>query len=327
MDKYIQRFPEQLRAGLEIARQSSGFKLPRTPKQIVISGMGGSGIGGLVVRSLVGRQLPVPLAVVHNYTLPGWCNEDTLVICSSYSGNTEETLATFADAQRRSCMTACVTTGGELLSLAERFDAPLIVLPGGMPPRTCLGYSVNALLILLQYAGLLDGSWQEDILSTAAFLEQKKSAIRKKAKEIAPQITQTIPVIYSDAILEPVALRWKQQLNENAKMHCFQHSIPEMNHNELVAYVQQDTRCSAIFLRHGEEHPRVAKRMQLSMELIRPKTSCLFEITAEGNNKMQQLFHLIHTGDWLSYELSLLRGVDAVDISILESLKAALNSE
>lgn len=324
MDKYIDRFPDQLLEAVRIAQATEVFTLPRHPAHIVISGMGGSGIGAVIVRSLVGGSLKVPYAVVNNYAVPQWCNADTLVICSSYSGNTEETLASMEDARKKGCMIACVTTGGAMLQIARDNGYPVVIIPGGMPPRSCLGYSVVGQLCLLHYAGMIDNSWQDAIVRTAHFLRAHTQDLRNSAKEIAKHLQHTIPVIYADGFLSGVAVRWKQQLNENAKMHAFDHVIPEMNHNELVAYDKTDERFSAVFLRSGFEHPRIAQRFSLTEELIRPKTGYTTTVHATGDDRFCQLFSLIHLGDWLSVELAILNGADPIDIAILDWLKAAL---
>lgn len=324
MDKYIQRFPDQLLEGLRIAENTVWSSLPRQPKQVVITGMGGSGIGAVIVRSLIGNHLSVPFATANNYRLPRWCNPDTLVICSSYSGNTEETLAAFEDARALGCMIACVTTGGKLLELAQAGDLPTIVIPGGMPPRSCVGYSIIGQLAVLQHAGVITADWRGRIQSAAHFLASAGASLRSEAQALAQQIAPYIPVIYSDILLSGVAVRWKQQINENAKMHAFDHTLPEMDHNELVAYVLPDPRCCAVFLRHSYDHPRMQQRFTLTKELMEGKAGCVLEVQARGEDIYAQLFSLIHLGDWLSVELAAIRGVDPIDITILEQLKTAL---
>lgn len=324
MDKYIQRFPEQLIEALRIAETTQFQALPATPKSVVITGMGGSGIGAVIVRSLVGKSLKIPFLVVNNYALPVWCNAETLVICSSYSGNTEETLAAYQDAIKKGCMTACVTTGGELLQLAQQSKMPTMVIPGGMPPRSCVGYSIVGQLALLAHAGIIERGWEKHIQGVADFLQSSSADIRSQAKQLATLLEPFIPIIYSDQILSGVAVRWKQQLNENAKIHAFDHVIPEMNHNELVAYVDQDQRFCPIFLRHSFEHHRIQERFAYTMELMDEKTGSLCEVEATGEGIWQQIFSLLHFGDWLSVELAAIRQVDPIDIAILDQLKSAL---
>lgn len=324
MDKYIQRFPEQLLDALRIIREAQLPALPRVPKSVVITGMGGSGIGAVIVRTLISRELRIPFVAVNNYAVPGWCNADTLVICSSYSGNTEETLAAFRDAQSKGCMLACVTTGGQLYQEAQTLQIPIVLIPGGMPPRSCVGYSICGQLALLTHAGIISNSWPLHMEGVAAFLTDNGEEIRSQATQLAEMLQPYIPIIYSDALLSGVAVRWKQQLNENAKIHAFDHVIPEMNHNELVAYVDADARFCPIFLRHDYEHVRIQERMAYTMELMDGKTGSVCEVAASGEGLWQQIFSLIHFGDWLSVALADIRKVDPIDITILEQLKSAL---
>jgi glucose/mannose-6-phosphate isomerase len=327
MDKYIDRFPQQLLEAVEIGLTASDFKLQNPLHHIVISGMGGSGIGGLLIKDLLKQRLKTPIEVINDYTLPLHCGENTLVICSSYSGNTEETLATFDQALRKKCMIACVTTGGKLLEKAVKNNLPHIVIPGGMPPRSCLGYSTVAQLFVLKCAGIINDYFIEEIKDAAHLLINKRDDIQLSAKTLADQLQQSIPIIYGDVAIQAVVLRWKQQINENAKMHCFCHVIPEMNHNELVAYYKKNTAIAAVFIRHPNEYPQTARRFELVKELINDKVSCTVAVSSEGNHAIENMFYLIHLGDWMSFYLSVLKGVDPIKIDMLDWLKTALEKK
>lgn len=325
MDKYIQQFPEQLAHALQIVAQTPGFQLPRVPKHVVTSGMGGSGIGSVIARTLISQNLQVPMAFSSDYRLPGWTNADTLVLCNSYSGNTEETLSAMQFALDRGCMVVCVTSGGKMLDIAKEKQLPVVVIPGGRPPRSCIGYSVIAQLWLLEQCGITNNSWQASMHNTIAFLRENMPVIREQAEALAEEIDGSIPVIYSDALLAGTAVRWKQQLNENAKIHAFNHVLPEMNHNELVAYYHPDHRVKVICLRHSPENPRTAKRFTLMEELIQGKAGSVITVLATGPTLYEQIFGLIHLGDWLSIALAERKGVDPLDIDMLEWLKKALD--
>ena len=327
MDKYIDRFPQQLLEAVEIGLKVPDFKPAREVRHIVVSGMGGSGIGGLMLKDLLSATLSIPLEVVNDYYLPASCNENTLVICSSYSGNTEETLSAFNEALERNCMIACVTTGGKLLQLAQTHQLPVIIIPGGMPPRSCLGYSTVSQLFVLKCAGIISDSFITEIKNTAAFLTSNKFDIQLQAKSIADQLQQGFPIIYGDVHISAVVLRWKQQINENSKMFCFSHVLPEMNHNELVAYFEANKQANIVYLRHPGEHPQTAKRFELVKELIQPKSGCNVTVHAEGVSFTEQLFHLIHVGDWVSVYLAQLKGIDPIKIDMLDWLKTALEKK
>lgn len=326
MDKYIAGFPEQLHEALRIVDAATGLNFSQRPTSVIISGMGGSGIGGILVRTLVSKQLTVPYAVVNNYALPAWAGPGTLVICSSYSGNTEETLTSLADAQAKGCSIACVTTGGKLLEIARQNGYPVITVPPGRPPRSSVGYSIVGQLSLLEAAGVIDSAWRNIISSTAQWLAEQSESLREAAYTLAGKIGDTIPILYTDALFNAVGVRWKQQINENAKMHCFHHVIPEMNHNELVAYDKKDDRFSVIFIRNSFEHPQLKKRFQYTAELMSGKTGYITTVQATGDNPYQQIFGMLHFGDWISVALAERNRVDPIDIAILDRLKSALGS-
>ncbi len=327
MDKYIDRFPQQLLEAVEIGLKVESFSFEREIKHIVVSGMGGSGIGGLLLKDALKHKLAIPFEVSNDYQLPASCNQHTLVICSSYSGNTEETISSLQDALRKGCMIACVTTGGKLHELAKSNNLPVILIPGGMPPRTCLGYSSVAQLFILKHSGLIDEQFIADIKSTAAMLSAQKNEIQLTAKIIADRFQNTIPLIYADISIYAVALRWKQQINENAKMACFANVLPEMNHNELVAFHEADQRIGVIYLRHNHEHPQTAKRFELTSELIQEKICCSTNVAATSASALENMFYLIHVGDWVSLYLSQLKGVDPIKIDMLDWLKTALEKK
>ncbi len=327
MDKYIDRFPKQLLEALAIGANLPDIHCPRQVNNIVISGMGGSGIGGLLLKDFLKSTLSIPLEVINDYNLPAICNENTLLICSSYSGNTEETLSAFAQAVDRNCMVACVSSGGRLSDLAHQHHFPVVTVPGGMPPRTCLGYSSVAQLFILYKSGIISNTFIKNIEQAAALLTTAKETIHQTAKSIAVLVKDSIPVVYADTAINTVALRLKQQINENAKMLCYNLALPEMNHNELVAYFEKHENLSVIYLRHPAEHPQTAKRFTLVEELISDKIGCSATIYSDGNSFLENIFYLIHVGDWLSFYLAELNGVDPIKIEMLDWLKTALEKK
>ncbi len=326
MDKYIDRFPEQLIEALAIGEQISEINAERPITNILISGMGGSGIGGAIVQEFVADKLNIPVLIVNDYDLPVFAAENTLFICCSYSGNTEETLSTFHQALEKKCFVVCITTGGKLKELAEINKFPTVIIPGGMPPRTCLGYSLVAQLYVLYKMSLIGDDFITQIKRAADLLLKLEEEIKITAKSTAEKIKDTIPIIYSSTPLQNVGLRLKQQINENAKMHCFANVIPEMNHNELVAYYERNTNLSVIYLRDKSASKQINKRFDLCAELIRPKVLVMEEFYAEGTTHFEKLLYLVHIGDWLSYYLSELNLVDAIKIQSLDWLKTELEN-
>lgn len=326
MDKYIDRFPEQLIEALAIGENIAEINAERQIHNIIISGMGGSGIGGAFVQEFVNNELPIPLSIVHDYNIPAYAGENTLLICCSYSGNTEETLSVFEQGLEKKCFIICITTGGKLKEYAEREHLPLVLIPGGMPPRTCVGYSLVAQLSVLHKMGFINSDYITEIKRAADLLLRSGADIRSKAKIIAEKIKDTIPVIYTAAPMQNVGMRLKQQINENAKMFCFANTIPEMNHNELVAFYESNLNISVIYLRDKSASKQINKRFDLCAELIRPKVLLAAEFYAEGTTHFEKVLYLVHLGDWMSYYLSELKSVDAIKIQSLDWLKTELEN-
>lgn len=327
MDKYIDRFPEQLLEAITAGKTIPDLKFNTPIKDIVVSGMGGSGIGGSIVKGFIHNSLKFPFEIINDYNLPAYVSENTLVICSSYSGNTEETLSAFTHAVDKKCKIVCITTGGELKELADGLKIFSASMPAGFPPRTCLGYSIVTLLFILYKSTLIDNSFISNLESAYANLFNSKPLIQGKAKTIAENIKGSIPLIYSSPKLAAIGVRLKQQINENAKMFAFANIIPEMNHNELVAYYSENMHMSVIFLRDRNEPEQIRKRFELSKELIQPKVHCLEEIFTEGKSYLEKIFYLIHMGDWISYYLSEINEVDPVKIEMLDWLKKELENK
>lgn len=324
MDKLVAGFAEQLKEAMAIG---SNVHL-RTPvaeiRNVIVTGLGGSGIGGNLVSEIVGNELKVPLQVNKEYGLPAYVNENTLVICSSYSGNTEETLTAFADAIKANALIICITSGGKLLELAKQYNLDHVVIPGGNPPRSCLGYSSVQQLYVLHQLGLISKQFEQDLQHTIALLERESEHIRTLAKAIAGQLYNRIPVLYTVTQMESVAVRFRQQINENSKMLCWHHVVPEMNHNELVGWRNKIGNWAPVFLRSREDFDRNQQRIEINKEVVSKYAEHVIEIYAKGESHMERAFYLIHLGDWVSVYLAELNGVDAVEVKVIDYLKNEL---
>ncbi|MFI5170902.1 MAG: bifunctional phosphoglucose/phosphomannose isomerase [Chitinophagales bacterium] len=327
MDKYIDRFPEQLLEAVAAGKIFPELKFDHPIKNIVVSGMGGSGIGGAMAKQFTGDLIDIPFETVNDYTLPAYINENTLLICSSYSGNTEETLSAFQHGVAKKCNIVCISTGGKLRTLADSMNIFTATMPGGNPPRTCLGYSFVSLLFILFKTGCISNAFIPELEKAAAKLSGSKTLIQSKTKAIAEKISGTIPLIYSSPKLSAIGTRIKQQLNENSKMHAFANVIPEMNHNELVAFYSADQNISVIYLRDMAEPEQIRKRFIFSKELIQPKVRFVEEIFADGNSYIEKIFYLVHIGDWISFYLSEIKQVDPIKIDALDWLKQELEQK
>lgn len=325
MKTLVENFSNQLKEAITIGEKAI-FTSHNVPVQnIIISGMGGSGIGGTIVSEVVKDSVLIPIEVVKGYFLPAYVNENTLVIVSSYSGNTEETLKCLEQALQKSAKIICITSGGQVVQIAQEKNIDLVVVPGNMPPRAALGYSLVALFYILHKAGILNDSFKQDLNQSIELLQNEKDNIKIEAQNLANLISNKMPIIYAPAGQEGITIRWRQQLNENSKMLGWYGTVPEMNHNELMGWSQNKENLIAIFLRDEFEYDRIARRIDFSKKFIEGRGS-VAEIFVKGQTKIEKMFYLIHLGDWVSVYLSEMRKVDPNDIAVIEELKKVLAS-
>jgi glucose/mannose-6-phosphate isomerase len=327
MQNLVERFPLQLEEATAIFRNSKLRKPENQILNVVIAGLGGSGIGGTIVGELAFSAAPVPVTVTKGYFVPGFTGKNTLAIISSYSGNTEETLACFEQARKAGAHIVCITSGGKVADMAREGSEDLILIPGSMPPRSCLGYSMTQLLGVFEFHGLLPVNSVSQVNAAAATITAGANEISAAAAKLAAELHTRIPVIYSTTQLEGVAIRLRQQINENAKMLCWHHVIPEMNHNELVGWAGGGNDFAVVLLRDPDEYERNNFRIDINKQIITRITDRFFEITAVGNSPIEKAIWLIHFGDWLSVKLADLRGVDAIEVNVINFLKGELSKK
>lgn len=329
-------FPEQMADALRIgqrwqinARDFAGVK------NIVVIGMGGSAIGGDLVRSFLSSKLLIPFHVCRHYVLPEYIDDETLVIASSYSGNTEETLAALDDTLARKAMIVAMSTGGLLKDVANLNDIPVAILPPGLQPRAALGYSVVPLLVFLEKIGLVKNVAKEitDIITRLQTYRERyiedNPVLQNPAKNIAQKIHGKIPIIYSGPTLtDVVAVRWKGQICENAKNLAFANHFAEFNHNELVGW--SDTvrahreHLAVIVLRDSDDHPQIRKRMNIVEGIIKEQSVELIEVHSRGTLPFERMLSLVQLGDFVSYYLAVLNNVDPTPVEVIEFLKKEL---
>jgi glucose/mannose-6-phosphate isomerase len=320
MNDLINGFPKQLEEAVAIAQNARLSKSKNAINKLVICGLGGSGIGGTILKETVLHEATVPIEVMKSYTLPAYVNENTLVICSSYSGNTEETLESFAAAKKCKAHIVCVTSGGKLLELAKENGYDAIVIPGGMPPRACLGYSLTQLFKIAEFHGIAS-SYSAQILSSVKLLVENQASLMKAAQRMAEILVDKYPAIYCTSLHEGVAIRFRQQLNENAKILCWHHVIPEMNHNELVGWSHEYNEVAVLIFRDSEEHPRNDLRIDLCKKIFEKYAQVVIEIQSKGKTALEKKLYWIYFGDWVSWYLSELRHVDALEVKVIDQLK------
>lgn len=327
MFELIKDFPAQLHQAVKIG-EAIGIKalFPQGIENIVVCGLGGSGIGGDLSREVLRNDLEVPLAVNKGYFLPGYVNKQTLVLLCSYSGNTEETLSVAEECKLRGYHPVVITSGGKLQQVAEKQNWDLILIPPGLPPRACVGYSSLQIFFVLKYFGLIDDSFITDALSTARLLTNAQASIKAETQALAQKLLNKILILYAEDTYESIALRIKQQINENSKMHCWYNAVPEVNHNELVGWRNTHDNLAVLFLLTGNEFQRNKHRIQFMKGLIDALKTDVHEVTALGNNAFEKHFYLIHWGDWLSYYLAELQGLDSVEVAEITNLKKHLDT-
>ncbi len=324
MKELIQNFPLQLEEAIAIGKKYKSA-LPKSGyANVVVSGLGGSGIGADLVREYVAPHLSVPFIVSKDYVIPNFINSNTLFIASSYSGNTEETLESIKVAIRKKAKIVCVTSGGKLAEIAKKNKFDLILIPGGNPPRACLGYSFVQQLFILKNAGLLKINFEKELLASISLLRKDEKSIKKEAEKIAKNIFDKTPVIYAIDGNAAVAVRFRQQVNENGKQLCWHHIIPEMNHNELVGWRTKDEKLAVIIFRNETDNKRSQARVELNKKIIKEYTKTIIEIWSKGNSYLERAMYLIHLGDWISWNLSELRNFDCTEVKVIDWLKGEL---
>lgn len=334
MLKALWELPEQCLEAQQIANQVQinldGGKL----SNVVVTGLGGSAIGGDLLRVYVGDKSKIPVAVNRDYTLPNFIGPKTLIFAVSYSGNTEETLSAYEQAKKQGAQIVALTTGGKLGELAEKDGYPVVKVPGGISPRAATGYLLLPTIIILSKIGLIPDVSEEigDMVGNLRTLREKMAPAipveQNLAKQLALRFENRLPVIWgASGTTEVIAQRWKGQINENAKAPAYWNIFPELNHNEIVGFEKPEDilqKLEIVILRDKEDHPRVQKRMEISKTIIKDIVSGISEIHSTGNSTLSRVFSLTYTGDYVSVYLAALYGVDPTPVKMIDFLKKKL---
>ena len=335
MRKHIHQLPQQLR---EAWQKSSEFTLPAnfaSIDKIIVCGMGGSAIGAELLRKFASSSAKPVILVHRDYDLPASVDSKTLIIASSYSGNTEETLSSFTQAMDKDCPKMAITTGGKLKDLAQTRRIPVFTIDYVCQPRAALGYSFIPLISLLARLGFIEGksAWIEEAVQTLEALLDKLAenvpTSRNSAKQLAQRLFGKLIVIYGAGILSPVAQRWKGQFNENSKTWAFYETFSELNHNSVVGYEfpkEMADNTFVILLRSPSLHPRILARYQITSEILQKAKVKHEIIDSQGKEKLAQMMSLVFLGDWTSYYLAMLNQVDPTPVKMISYLKERLAS-
>lgn len=328
--------PEQLADALKIAQRwqvnADDF---RDIRNIILAGMGGSAIGGDLARTYLASILLIPFQVCRHYQLPEYVDDETLVIASSYSGNTEETISAVEDALKRKTMIAAISTGGLLGDICNLNQIPMVSIPEGLQPRAALGYSFIPLMMFFEKVGLIKNVAKEIdavINSLQKWREtyiEDTSTEQNPAKNMALKLHGKIPIIYGGPTLtDAVAMRFKGQICENSKTLAFVNFFPEFNHNELVGWSntieKHKDNLVVVILRDAEDHAQIRNRMNIVKELIRKVDVEVIEIHSRGASRLERIFSLIQMADFSSYYLAVLNEVDPTPVEVIEELKLKL---
>jgi glucose/mannose-6-phosphate isomerase len=331
----IYDFPSQFEDALQRTRN---VRIPDWDRHdfsgIVVAGLGGSAIGGDLVRSYLADRLDIPIFICRNYTLPNFVDSSSLVFVSSYSGNTEETLSAFDDASGKGARLICMTSNGQVGNIASRQKIPCVSLPKGFQPRAALGHSFVPVLTMLERLGLVNGE-EKNINQAGEFLAGNRdkyrleiNADKNESKKLAMKLHGKLPIVYASCDrFDAVSTRWKGQFCENAKMLAFNNVFPEFNHNELVGWkVLSDYRDDlvVVILRDREDHPRIQRRMEIVKGIIEEQQVEVIEAQSSGENLLSRMFSLIQLGDFVSFYLAVLNEEDPSPVKVIDFLKGEL---
>ena len=324
MNDYINDFSNHLRDAIQIANNTTLSPYTKEIRNILICGLGGSGIGGTIVSDIISSKVNIPIAATKDYSIPNFVNEHTLVIANSYSGNTEETLYALEKCQARGTEIAVITSGGKLKTIAEENKYNNIIIPGNQPPRAMFGYAFTELFFMLNHYGIIDDCFKSDFDKAITLIDTEKSDIQKQAMELAKKMYKQTPVIYVAKGFEGVAVRFRQQLNENSKMLGWHNVVPEMNHNELLGWRTNVDDLAVVYFRNKCDYDRNQIRMDINKKVISKFTSNITEIWSKGDSLIENSLYHISLGDWTSWYLSEMNNVDAIEIDVIDFLKGEL---
>ncbi len=335
----IKSFPKQIITALNIIENNYALKSYSGINKVLILGMGGSAIGGDLLRSylnVVPGANHLNIQINRNYDIPNHIDNHTLVIASSYSGDTEETLSGVSQASEKTKNIICVTTGGALSKYAVKHQFPIVKLPSGLQPRAALGYSFFALLGIFMKAGIINVDVKSEISETYTLLD-KKSAIYSVIDDTNPAIilakslhNKAIVLYSASDRTDIVNLRWRGQIHENAKNLAFGSLMPEMNHNEINSFSFPEhvlNEIQILLMRDNDDHPRVKVRFEAVEQLLKSKNINTLTVSGEGNSVLARIFDLIYLGDWVSYYLAMLNNVDPTPIPLILELKKILSEK
>jgi len=324
----IKNIPDQLIEGLELAKD---VKVEGLFKAIEISGMGGSALPGNLLRIYLHDLFSKNSAVNHRfgiyqnrfYALPPEAFDNCLNIISSYSGNTEETVASFEEALKNSLPCVGIAAGGKVLELSGKNDIPCVKMPDGIQPRMATALNFAAVFQILANSGMVEDK-RKEFEEAAGKLKKHEKEFEEQGKQIAEELAGKTPVVYGSTKFKSLAMIWKIMFNENAKTPAFWNFFPELNHNEMVGFTKQQGKFHLVILRDGQDHPRNLKRIETTADILKnyEVSSTIVDMPEDGI--LYRIFATLQIGCWVSYYLALKYGVDPTPVEMVEELKERL---
>jgi len=313
--------------------QEANLSLRGRYTSVVVAGMGGSAIGGDLACARLYSDFPAPISVVRGYEVPSFVTKNTLLIAVSYSGNTEETLSAFQDGKKRGARVVCIASGGSLMEMAKSESLPFLTVPEGLPPRCAIGALTTYILLSIGLAFQVPG-YAAELEDVADVLKNMRSALEldsplkeNPAKKIAGNLVHKLPFVYSSCrMTDPVAKRWSTQINENAKSLCHYSNLPELDHNEIVGWgIPREVSYAShvLFLDPGNLSDKLKRRLKVTKEIV-SQVAEAETLTAGGTGDLARLFSLIFLGDYVSFYLAMLNGVDPTPVERIDLLKTKL---
>lgn len=324
MKNLIEDFTKHIQHAINSGSKANLNATSATINNVLICGLGGSGIGATIIAQIIAPTCLYPILVNKDYKIPAFVNENTLVVICSYSGNTEESIEMLVLAEQQKAQVACVTSGGKLAEIASQKKYNCILIPGGHPPRAAFGLAFPPLFQLLAHYNIIENDYKNEFESAIKLINSEEAKIIIEANNVAKKLTDKIPVIYSEANYEGVAVRFRQQINENSKMLCWHHVIPEMNHNELVGWTTKNDDLAVVIFRNEDDYFRNQKRIEVNKTVFAKYTNNIIEIHSKGNNRLERALYLIHIGDWISYLIAEEKGIDVTEVNVITNLKNEL---
>lgn len=326
MNDLIHDFSNHMNTALALASKVDVEKPEVEFNNVLILGMGGSGIGGVIVKNWIADDIAIPVQVINDYQVPAYVDQSTLIIASSYSGNTEETIMALNEAAERDVFVVGITSGGKLEQFCKDHNFPVFVVPGGNPPRASLGYSLATLCAVFEKLELVTNRYTAMIERAGKLIKENVETIQSQGKEVAQFIADRTPIFYATPHMEGLAIRCRQQINENSKGLAWHHLVPEMNHNELLGWTGGDASFAPIFLLSQHEFNRNLRRIDLTKEEIEARNSSSMTFVGKGESLVEETVYLMHILDWASLYLADMKNQDPVAIPVIDRLKAALDS-